>query len=373
MTTQEPIATDGALIVADKATVALAYESDESIQALIRKIETDLRAEVMTADTKEGRDRIKSQAYKIARSKTTMDEIGKGLTEEARGLIDKVNARRKIVTSRLDALKDEIRAPLTAWEKAEDERIAKHKARIASEFGSTVLPTGSAALMAMRSRAESVAIDESWEEFTVEAAQAKADFLRFIGPKIESALALEEQAAELARLREAEAKRKADEARAAAEQAARDAEAKALREAAEAKAREEQREKDAKIAALEAQLAKVEADRIAEEKSKADERRAQEQADQDLMLAANMERIAAENAAIVDVIRSAVEALPSPVELADEPMLPTFEVPATINHRVRDISGAVLTILRQCFTHEAGADEVANALLRGEIPHVQVI
>ena len=44
MTTQEPISTDGALIVADKATVALAYESDESIQALIRKIETDLRA-----------------------------------------------------------------------------------------------------------------------------------------------------------------------------------------------------------------------------------------------------------------------------------------------------------------------------------------
>lgn len=361
MTTQEPIATDGALIVADKATVALAYESDESIQALIRKIETDLRAEVMTADTKEGRDRIKSQAYKIARSKTTMDDIGKGLTEEARGLIDKVNARRKIVTTRLDALKDEIRAPLTAWEKAEDERIAKHKARIASEFGSTVLPTGSAALMAMRSRAESVAIDESWEEFTVEAAQAKADFLRFIGPKIDSALALEEQAAELARLREAEAKRKADEARAAAEQAARDAEAKALREEAEAKAREEQRAKDAKIAELEAQLAKVEADRIAAEKAKAAERREQEQSAQ-------------------DALRVSVEALPSPVtvasypvELADAPMLLTFEVPATINHRMRDISGAVLTILRQCFTHEAGADEVANALLRGEIPHVQVI
>ena len=75
-----------------------------------------------------GRDEIKSLAYKIARSKTTLDNIGKEHVAEIKAKAKAIDNLRAEMRDDLDALKHEIRAPLDEWE-AEQERIIAEQNR----------------------------------------------------------------------------------------------------------------------------------------------------------------------------------------------------------------------------------------------------
>ncbi|STR94742.1 Uncharacterised protein [Hafnia alvei] len=77
--------------------------------------------------TKKGRDAIASMAHKVARSKTYIDNAGKDLVAELKALPKQIDESRRLVRERLDALKDEVRRPLTEWE-AEQERIKAEEA-----------------------------------------------------------------------------------------------------------------------------------------------------------------------------------------------------------------------------------------------------
>ncbi|MGQ4865984.1 hypothetical protein ACOQOO_26480, partial [Enterobacter kobei] len=66
-------------------------------------------------------------AHKVARSKTYIDNAGKDLVAELKALPKQIDESRRIVRERLDALKDEVRRPLTEWE-AEQERIKAEEA-----------------------------------------------------------------------------------------------------------------------------------------------------------------------------------------------------------------------------------------------------
>jgi hypothetical protein len=92
---------------------------------LLKAIELEVTAEVPDVETPEGRDAIKSLAYKVARSKTTIDDLGKkhvaGIKAEATA-IDEI---RKLSRDFLDNLKATVRTPLTTWEDAEQKRIDK--------------------------------------------------------------------------------------------------------------------------------------------------------------------------------------------------------------------------------------------------------
>jgi chromosome condensin MukBEF complex kleisin-like MukF subunit len=61
-------------------------------------------------------------AHKVARSKTYIDNAGKDLVTELKALPKQIDESRRIVRERLDALKDEVRRPLTEWEQAEESR-----------------------------------------------------------------------------------------------------------------------------------------------------------------------------------------------------------------------------------------------------------
>ena len=70
-------------------------------------------------------------AYKVARSKTALDEQGKELVGAIKKQSGEIDAERKRVRDELDALKDEVRKPLTDWENAEKERVAAQEAALA--------------------------------------------------------------------------------------------------------------------------------------------------------------------------------------------------------------------------------------------------
>ena len=242
------------LVVIEKKNAMAVFTNNDQLDPLIEAIEKEARSLVPDVTTKKGRDAIASMAHKVARSKTYIDNAGKDLVAELKALPKQIDESRRVIRERLDALKDEVRRPLTEWE-AEQERIKA---------------------------------EEVMKALHVKALAMNEEFDRQLAARIESdhemALLMNdafdrEQADKAA---EAERQRIAHEEeikRMAAAAAAREVEQRAQREREEAAHRE---------AVLKAQAEQAERDRItAEKKAEADKqaaieaerRKAQEEAD----------------------------------------------------------------------------------------------
>lgn len=276
------------LVVIEKSNAMAVFTNNDQLDPLIQAIEKEARSLVPDVTTKKGRDAIASMAHKVARSKTYIDNAGKDLVAELKALPRQIDESRRVARERLDALKDEVRRPLTEWE-AEQARIAEEKA--AEEERLRIEAEQKAAIEALKKQIETDhemallmndAFDRDREEQRRHAEQVQR----------ERDERLKQEAADQA-LRDAEAKHKAElegirrreaEEKARAELAERqriEAEQRAVREKQEAEARAE-REK-AEAVEAERRRAQEEADRIcreadqreqarlAEEKRKADE------------------------------------------------------------------------------------------------------
>lgn len=242
------------LVVIEKSSAMAVFTNNEQLDPIIEKIEKEARSLVPDVTTKKGRDAIASMAHKVARSKTYIDNAGKDLVAELKALPKQIDESRRIARERLDALKDEVRRPLTEWE-AEQERIkAEEAARIKAEEDRKKFESDHEIALLMNNA------------FDRELAEKKAEEER---QRIAHEEELKRQAAE-------QAKREAEE-KAAAELAAakkREEDAIAARAQAEllAKQAKERAEQEAKDAA-----AKAEAEKKAA--IEAEQRKAQEEAD----------------------------------------------------------------------------------------------
>jgi hypothetical protein len=196
--------------------------------------------------TDKGRKEIASMAYKVARSKTVLDDLGKDLVTDWKSKAKLVDEARKKSRDYLDALKDEVREPLTQWEIAEEARI--------------------------KAEALSAEIDKAWDEAHMENA-------------------LIDKAKDLA-AREAELLRKEEEAKAKAEAEAAQI-ARVAQEAADEKARADREENIRKEAEAKAKADAAEALATAKRERIAAEERAKVQAE----LAEKAAQEAADNAA----------------------------------------------------------------------------
>lgn len=201
-------------------------------------------------DTVTGRKAYASMAYKIARSKTAVDNVGKQLVAELKQLPKTIDAHRKEWRDKLDAMQEEARGPLNEWEVAEEKRIAVHQEGMAAMRCCAEDLDGkeSATLEATIAWIENRVINESWEEFESEAHRVKAASLATLKAALERRQKYEADQAELERMRQEAAAREQKEreeriAREAEERARREAEqaAQAEREAA---ARREQETRD---------------------------------------------------------------------------------------------------------------------------------
>lgn len=193
------------LVVIEKQNAMAVFTTKEQLDPIIEAIEKEARSLVPDVSTRKGRDAIASMAHKVARSKTYIDNAGKDLVAELKALPKQIDESRRIVRERLDALKDEVRRPLTEWE-AEQERIKAEEAMNALH-------------------AEALVMNEEFDR--QRAAQIEADH--------EMALLMNEKFdrdREEQRRQAEQAQRERDEKlqREAAEKATRDAEEKANRE-----------------------------------------------------------------------------------------------------------------------------------------------
>jgi hypothetical protein len=119
---------------------------------------------------------------------------------------------RRFVTE-CDAIRDEVRRPLTEWEQAEESRKNALQQRLNDlrALGDVMSADGnylpSVDIQARISEAKSVSLDDSWEEVAAEAGVAKDATIQKLEAAFIVAKQREDQAAELERLRvEAEEK-----------------------------------------------------------------------------------------------------------------------------------------------------------------------
>ncbi|ENM6468910.1 cell envelope biogenesis protein TolA [Morganella morganii] len=222
------------LVVIEPATALDLFTAPDKVQVLLSGIREKALAEQAQLDTDlskaKNRDAIKSLAYKVTQSKTYIDKAGKAVVDELKELPKKVDASRKQCRDELDALSEEIRQPVTAWEDAEKARVA------AEELVKQI----------ERDHEEALQMNELHD-------LRKAEEER---KRIEHENEIKRQAAEQARI---EAEQKAQRDREAAE-----LKAKQEREAAELKARQEveaaaKRERQAREAQERAEREKQEA------------------------------------------------------------------------------------------------------------------
>lgn len=317
------------LTLPPKESALQVFSSPLGLDPYLQKIKDELDAFVPDVSTKKGRDAIASIAYKVAKGKTALDNIGKDLVAELKDVPKKIDAERKRMRDLLDLWKDEVRRPLTEWEGAEAARVASLQERIQNLRDFTKVDGLQAAgIQVAIENLESITVGEVFEEYEAEAHRVKADSLTTLREHLANRQKYEAEQAELERLRAEAAAREQKEreeriAREAAEQAQRQAEAKAQaeREAAirrehEAKAAADRRELELKLAAERAerekaeaiqreQQAKVDAERRAAEAVEAEKRRVAAQAEAEAAEARRRERDKEHKAAIN---RAALEA-----------------------------------------------------------------
>ena len=107
-----------------------AFKIEGGAQSLFDRIAEQARSVVPDLSTDKGRKAIASMARKVASSKTAFDAHGKELKEQYTVITSKIDADRKFFRDKCDALRDEIRKPLTDWENAEKDRVESLQARV---------------------------------------------------------------------------------------------------------------------------------------------------------------------------------------------------------------------------------------------------
>ncbi|MFU7767090.1 hypothetical protein [Klebsiella pneumoniae] len=315
------------LVVIEKKNAMAVFTNNDQLDPLIEAIEKEARSLVPDVTTKKGRDAIASMAHKVARSKTYIDNAGKDLVAELKALPKQIDESRRVVRERLDALKDEVRRPLTEWE-AEQERIKAEEAMLALHV-------------------EALAMNEDFDR----------QLAARIEPDHEMALLMNdafdrEQADKAA---EAERQRIAHEEeikRLAAAAAAREVEQRAQREREEAAHRE---------AMLKAQAEQAERDRIA----------AEQKAEADKQAAIEAERRKAQEEA--DRIRREAEQREQ-ARLAEEKRKADEQArrEADVKHRKAVGTEIVKALLANTSLTRDQAIEVLTAVKDGRIPHTGI-
>lgn len=315
------------LVVIEKSNAMAVFTNNDQLDPLIEAIEKEARSLVPDVTTKKGRDAIASMAHKVARSKTYIDNAGKDLVADLKALPKQIDESRRVVRERLDALKDEVRRPLTEWE-AEQARIAAEKA--AEEERLRIEAEEKAALEALKKQIE-----------------ADHEMALLMNEDLDR-----EQADKAA---EAERQRIAHEEeikRLAAAAAAREVEQRAQREREEAALRE---------AALKAQAEQAERDRIA----------AEQKAEADKQAAVEAERRKAQEEA--DRIRQEAEQREQ-ARLAEEKRKADEQArrEADVKHRKFVGTEIVKALLANTSLTRDQAIEVLTAIKDGNIPHTGI-
>jgi colicin import membrane protein len=116
------------LIPVNSINVPELFTNRQLVEALLAKIDQKAREHEPDLSTQASRKRIASNAYLVSQSKTFLDGLGKDFVAERKAELKETDSLRKLIRDTLDALRDEVRKPLTDFEEAEAARLEAERA-----------------------------------------------------------------------------------------------------------------------------------------------------------------------------------------------------------------------------------------------------
>lgn len=326
------------------------YEGGDYLTNFIDRVRGEVTAEVPDLTTKKGRARVASLAAQVSSAKKAVETPGRDYLRVIKAKVKPIEENLREFVQKMDALRDEVRQPLTQWEAAEEKRIANHAGRIAriKHLISDVMNLDSGELRYCLTETDAFDVT-TFEEFEGEAAAALVITQKTLRDALARREAFEAEQAALEKLRQ---EQEAERQRLERERIEREAEERA-RVAAEAKAKADQ--EAAQRREIEARMAQERAEREAEA---AKQREAQAKAD----AAAQAER-AAQAAAEAERQRIADEQAAAEAEKAARE--------ADQEHRA-SINRAALSDLMAADLDEATAKRALIAIITGKVRHVGI-
>lgn len=185
------------------------------VKTVVDKLREEVMAVPRDISTLKGRTAIKSLAYKVARSKTALDEIGKELNAKLKAQTTAVDIERRIMRDAMDELKTDVTRELDKWEDDEKERIQKLEDALV-DISSRAVFLSEPSTQDIRDRIDQLDTipDQDWREFIQRAFEAKKSARAVLTTLLAEAEAREAVEAENARIAaEQEAERVAEEQR----------------------------------------------------------------------------------------------------------------------------------------------------------------
>lgn len=113
----------------DKDNAPVIYKSG-GLGVYFDHISAQVADEVPDITTKAGRDRVASLAAQVSRSKTAVEKPGREYLKKIKELPREIEKELKTFVDQCDALRDQVRAPLTAWENKQREIQEAHNQAI---------------------------------------------------------------------------------------------------------------------------------------------------------------------------------------------------------------------------------------------------
>lgn len=225
------------------------------MDAILEEIRVQVLSEASKLDisTEANRKALASIAYKVAKSKTFVDQQRKTLVASEKKRLATIDAEGARIWMILEGIQKEVRQPLTDWENEEKERVENHQAAVAAIYNMKPhlypdIPSLESAIKILE------AVEPAdFQEFTAPANVAKTQTLEILTDELDKRMKAIADSAELERLRK--------ESKARAQQDAIESAANAARESAD------RERKAAEVRAEQAETARLEAEKGAARKA----------------------------------------------------------------------------------------------------------
>jgi phage-related minor tail protein len=263
----------------------LLYLNQGSLKPYMDHVYNEVMSEVPDVTTAKGRDRIKSLAASVSRSKTLLEKPGRKFLKDLKEQPKIVEGNLREMVTFFDNLRDEVRKPVTVYEEEQKAHQEMLQAKV-TYFGEqyTEMMNNAPDNLAERlsyfehvhSSLKSEPVDASFEQYQEAGEKAKVEALdkielRIAGTKVE----IQEQK----RLAEEAEQKRQQEIAAAAEKAKADAEAAAQAEIEAANRRAEEAKAQAERERIEAEQRRIrEADELKQREALAAEQAKQREA-----------------------------------------------------------------------------------------------
>ena len=198
-----------------KAVIIPTFSDTAKVDKLVAKFGAEALSVIPDMSNRKGRDVIKSMAFKVSQTKTgVIAQMIKPSIEQAKKVISEVGKGKKHFETKMDALRDEVRAPLNKWEAdekiREEKRIDDIHTKIKGIHAIATFnpsnPPGKIEIASLMEAVDSIVCEDGFAEFTQDALQAKSKVKEVLTEKLNAIIQqeLKAEAEEEIRLKEVE-------------------------------------------------------------------------------------------------------------------------------------------------------------------------